>query len=70
MLTLGRRSRGKGDPKSQIVLRCACGETITVTVVKSGTCEVSLAFDAPKTVSVKRGELLLAEKPCKPPETS
>ena len=68
MLTLTRRNHGKDDPKSQIVLRCACGEVIVVTVVDSGTCETKLAFDASKTVSVLRRELLLGKNPCNKPD--
>jgi Global regulator protein family. len=71
MLTLTRRNRGEQDPKSQIVIRCACGETVIVTVVHSSACDSKLAFDAAKTVSIMRRELLMGqEKPCKPPETA
>lgn len=71
MLTLTRRSRGERDPKSQIVIRCACGETIVVTVVRSGTCEAKLSFEAAKTVSIKRRELLMGEEnSCNLPKTA
>lgn len=59
MLVLSRTELNPdGDErKSQVVLKCACGGRIVVTVVKTDCGGAKLGFEAPKTVEILRAEL-------------